>query len=101
LWIVIYPGRAALPAEAAATLRHAGLHLWPAGTALLVRRVGVAEPRYVGAAVRAQLRLDPTDGGAIVVGTLSTVTKARELLDGRLVPLEIQSGHELSRRVVG
>src|SRR5262249_1824288 len=99
LRIVIHPDGRPLSAEATATLWRAGCHLRPAAASPLLRTVGVAEPAYLCAPVKSQLRLDPIDGGAIAVRALAPVAKAGEGLDGCLVTLEIQARHKLSGRV--
>jgi hypothetical protein len=50
----------------------------------------------VGAAIALELRLDPVDRVPISLRTLAAVTELREFLDGRLVFLEVEAGHEVA-----
>src|SRR5436309_16124330 len=56
------------------------------GTRLIV----ILQTRDVAAAVAAELRLNPVNGGAVAVGALAPIAKGCESLDGHLVALQVE-----------
>ena len=64
------------------------------------RLVVVLDAFRVRAAVALELRLDPVDGGAVAIGSLTAIAELRQALDRGLVLFQIESADEHPYRVV-
>ena len=93
-----WAANAAVTATARSRVR-AGCSRRSARARPICRRVAIAQALDVRAPVALELRFNPIDGGAIAIGALSTITKARECFDGDLIAREIEPGDQAGNRI--